>query len=63
MRNQRAVTGQTQPNEKFVVFNLDGTLAESKSPLDAEKSTLLGVLPISARWMNSCGNIGHAFQI
>jgi hydroxymethylpyrimidine pyrophosphatase-like HAD family hydrolase len=30
--------------KKLIVFDLDGTLAESKSPLDAEMSTLLGVL-------------------
>ena len=28
----------------LIVFDLDGTLAESKSPLDAEMSTLLGAL-------------------
>ncbi len=30
--------------KKLIVFDLDGTLAESKSPLDAEMSKLLGVL-------------------
>jgi hypothetical protein len=30
--------------KKFIVFDLDGTLAPSKSPLDAEMSTLLHVL-------------------
>ena len=30
--------------KKLIVFDLDGTLAESKSPLDAEMATLLGVL-------------------
>jgi len=30
--------------KKLIVFDLDGTLAESKSPLDAEMSTLSGVL-------------------
>jgi hypothetical protein len=30
--------------KKLIVFDLDGTLAESKSSLDAEMSTLLGVL-------------------
>jgi phosphomannomutase len=28
----------------LIVFDLDGTLAESKSPLDAEMSALLSVL-------------------
>jgi phosphomannomutase len=27
--------------KKLVIFDLDGTLAESKSPLDAEMATLL----------------------
>jgi len=30
--------------KKLIVFDLDGTLAESKSPLDAEMATLLGAL-------------------
>ncbi len=30
--------------KKLIVFDLDGTLAESKSPLDAEMAKLLGVL-------------------
>lgn len=30
--------------KKLIVFDLDGTLAESKSPLDAEMATLLGRL-------------------
>jgi hypothetical protein len=30
--------------KNLIVFDLDGTLAESKSPLDAEMATLLGVL-------------------
>jgi hydroxymethylpyrimidine pyrophosphatase-like HAD family hydrolase len=30
--------------KKLIVFDLDGTLAESKSPLDAEMSKLLGAL-------------------
>jgi phosphomannomutase len=30
--------------KKLIVFDLDGTLAESKSPLDAEMATLLGTL-------------------
>jgi hydroxymethylpyrimidine pyrophosphatase-like HAD family hydrolase len=30
--------------KKLIVFDLDGTLAPSKSPLDAEMSTLLHVL-------------------
>jgi phosphomannomutase len=30
--------------KKLIVFDLDGTLAESKSPLDAEMSTLLSAL-------------------
>ena len=30
--------------KKLIVFDLDGTLAESKSPLDAEMATLLGLL-------------------
>ena len=30
--------------KKLIIFDLDGTLAESKSPLDAEMSTLLGRL-------------------
>lgn len=30
--------------KKLIVFDLDGTLAESKSPLDTEMSTLLGAL-------------------
>ncbi len=30
--------------KKLIVFDLDGTLAESKSPLDAEMAQLLGVL-------------------
>lgn len=30
--------------KQLIVFDLDGTLAESKSPLDAEMSTLLGAL-------------------
>ena len=30
--------------KKLIVFDLDGTLAESKSALDAEMATLLGVL-------------------
>src|ERR1035438_8031813 len=30
--------------KKLIVFDLDGTLAESKSSLDAEMATLLGVL-------------------
>src|ERR1019366_550064 len=30
--------------KKLIVFDLDGTLAESKSALDTEMSTLLGVL-------------------
>lgn len=30
--------------KKLIVFDLDGTLAESKSPLDAEMAKLLGAL-------------------
>ena len=30
--------------KKLIVFDLDGTLAESKAPLDAEMSRLLGDL-------------------
>ena len=30
--------------KKLIVFDLDGTLAESKSPIDAEMATLLGAL-------------------
>jgi phosphomannomutase len=30
--------------KKLIVFDLDGTLAESKAPLDAEMATLLGTL-------------------
>jgi hydroxymethylpyrimidine pyrophosphatase-like HAD family hydrolase len=30
--------------KKLVVFDLDGTLAQSKSPLDAEMATLLTAL-------------------
>lgn len=30
--------------KKLIVFDLDGTLAESKSPLDVEMATLLGTL-------------------
>src|SRR5665647_1225070 len=30
--------------KKLIVFDLDGTLAESKSPIDAEISTLLSAL-------------------
>ena len=30
--------------KRLIVFDLDGTLAESKSPLDAEMATLLGQL-------------------
>ncbi len=30
--------------KKLIIFDLDGTLAQSKSPLDAEMVTLLGVL-------------------
>jgi len=33
--------------KKLVVFDLDGTLAESKSSLDAEMAALLGALPIA----------------
>ena len=30
--------------KKLIVFDLDGTLAESKSPVDAEMAALLGTL-------------------
>ena len=30
--------------KKLIIFDLDGTLADSKSPLDAEMSTLLTAL-------------------
>ena len=30
--------------KRLIVFDLDGTLAQSKSPLDAEMATLLGRL-------------------
>ena len=39
--------------KKLVVFDLDGTLAESKSPLDAEMATLLCVFRASSL-LNLC---------
>ncbi|MCC6651328.1 MAG: HAD family hydrolase, partial [Candidatus Eisenbacteria bacterium] len=30
--------------KKLIIFDLDGTLAESKASLDAEMATLLGAL-------------------
>src|ERR1044071_9038109 len=35
---------QKNKMKKLIVFDLDGTLAESKSPLDAEMSTILSAL-------------------
>jgi acetate kinase len=35
---------ELDPRKKLIVFDLDGTLAESKAPLDAEMATLLGTL-------------------
>jgi hydroxymethylpyrimidine pyrophosphatase-like HAD family hydrolase len=37
-------SGRCLTMKKLIVFDLDGTIAESKSPLDAEMATLLGGL-------------------
>jgi hypothetical protein len=36
--------------KKLIVFDLDGTLAESKAPLDAEMAALLGTLLGLLKW-------------
>lgn len=39
-----SLSGGAWPDEKLIVFDLDGTLAESKSSLDAEMAALLNAL-------------------
>ena len=42
-------TGNRSTMKKLVVFDLDGTLAQSKSSLDAEMATLLNQLLCTSR--------------
>jgi len=48
--------------KKLIVFDLDGTLAESKSALDAEMATLLGALLRSVRVAVISGGDWPQFQ-
>ncbi len=50
------------PMKKLIVFDLDGTIAVSKSPLDAEMAALLGELLRMARVAIISGGNWPQFQ-
>ena len=53
--------------KQLIVFDLDGTLAESKSPLDAEMSTLLhnllGIIKVAIKQHSLYYSRAHSLQI
>ena len=54
-----AAGGERKAMKKLVVFDLDGTLAESKSPIDAEMAALLSSLLGCAKWPSSPAETGR----